>query len=157
MAKILRYQSQPQATSEPLEEGADAPASVKASSSVPSTVDEFTSKVREARSKGFIIGALVKLAKKAEAQPGQSGQDASWRIEEMNEDTTTLRIATVGRAEETQKVSTKSLIEGWRLSNEKIGTHLEGWQHCWSTDLWKADMIKLEVRETCHNTLQHTL
>ena len=111
------------------------------SSGVRGSVEQYLSRVLDAKGKGLVIGALV--------TPKQKSKDAeaptAWYIRNMTEETCKVESATLGKTVVNKEVSMKELVLHWKLSSEKVPVMVSGYSSCHSTDQWKWIAVKSKV------------
>ena len=110
-------------------------------SGVRGSVEQYLSRVLDAKGKGLVIGALV--------TPKHKSKDAeaptAWYIRSMTEETCNVESANLGKTVVKKEVATKELVLHWKLSSEKVPVMVSGYSSCHATEQWKWILLKSKV------------
>ena len=106
------------------------------------SVEEWTSRVSEARKKNMAPGSLVAPKKKDDTAGNAL---SAYRIKQLSESEVVLESANLGGPTVKKTMSTKEFLLNWKLSSERISTKLEGWSTPAATDHWTRVGIHSKV------------
>lgn len=119
-----------------LDQGSETTGAAAGGTNLAATVDEFTSRVVEARQLGMTPGAVVSLKKKPSDGP------TAWRILSLSEDDVAMESVNIGQKTAKLKISARELCLEWKISIEKVPKAFFGFPNAFTTTQWRSDIIK---------------